>query len=164
MKIEIRYQKVSDAKRFYEILNNPNFIYFSAKPKSVEDEKKWLKENTIKRKKNLEYNFSILHKNQVIGGAGIKIDQHQNHIGEIGYFVDEQYWGKRIATKTVKLLEKYIQTNTKIKRIEIRMYPKNKGSEKVAIKNNYKKEGLLKKAFNHNGKLLDAYLYAKIIS
>jgi hypothetical protein len=39
MKIELRPQRVYDAKRFFEILSNPNFIYFSAKPKSIEEEK-----------------------------------------------------------------------------------------------------------------------------
>lgn len=162
-KVEIRYQRISDAKRFYEILNNPNFIYFSSKPKSIEAEKKWLKENSQKRKKNLEYNFTILYNNQLVGGAGIIINQNNKYIGEIGYFVDENFWGNGIATKTVKLLEKIAFEKLGIKRIEIRMYPKNKASEKVAIKASYKKEGLLKKAFNHNGKLLDAYLYAKVI-
>ena len=162
MKIKIRYQKLSDAKRFYEILNNPKFIYFSAKPKSVAAERKWLKETIQKRKNNLEHNFAIILNNQLVGGAGIKIDQNSNHIGEIGYFVDEKFWGKGIATKTVKLLEKFGFKKLKLKRIEIRMIPKNIGSEKVAIKAKYKKEGLLKKAINHHGKFMDAYLYAKV--
>ena len=162
-KVEIRFVRVSDAKRFYEMLNNPNFIYFATKPKSVEAEKKWLKESSQKRKKKIEYNFTILYDNQIAGGAGIKIGRRQNHIGELGYFVDEQFWSKGIATKTVKLLEKYSFQKLGLKRIEIRMYPKNKASVKVAIKAGYKKEGLLKKDFNANGKLRDSYLYAKVI-
>lgn len=161
-KVEIRYQKISDAQRFYDILNNPNFIYFSAKPKSVQDEIKFLKKNTQKRKDNFEYNFSILYNKKLVGGAGIKIDQHQKHIGEIGYFVDEAYWGKGIAPQAVKLLEKIAFNKLKLRRLEIRMNPKNKASQKVALKAGYKKEGLLKKAFNFNGRLVDCYLYAKI--
>jgi len=42
------------------------------------------------------------------------------------------------------------------------MRPENRGSEKVAIKNNYQKEGLLQK-FNKDkrGKLHNFWLYAK---
>lgn len=29
-KVELRRMRVSDAKRLYEILTNPNFIYFNA--------------------------------------------------------------------------------------------------------------------------------------
>ena len=39
-KVTIRYQQIGDAKRFWEILNSPNFTYFPAKPKSIEEEKK----------------------------------------------------------------------------------------------------------------------------
>ena len=160
-KIEIRYQQVSDAKRFYEILNNPNFIFFSVKPKSIKDEIKFLKQNVKKRKENFEYNFSVLYNKKMVGGAGIKISQHQKHIGEIGYFVDEKYWGRGIAPQAVKLLEKFAFNKLKLQRLEIRMNPKNKASQRVAIKTGYKKEGLLKKSFNFNGKLVDCYLYAK---
>lgn len=38
-KIKLRLQKVSDAKRFYEILNNPCFIYLTVRPKSVATER-----------------------------------------------------------------------------------------------------------------------------
>ncbi len=43
MKIEIRNQRVSDAKRFFEILNNPSFKHFDAYPKSVEEEREFLR-------------------------------------------------------------------------------------------------------------------------
>ena len=49
-KISIRLQKVNDARRFCEILNNKNFIYFSVKP-SLEEEMDFLSQNSKKRKK-----------------------------------------------------------------------------------------------------------------
>jgi hypothetical protein len=39
IKIELKYQRISDAKRFFEILNNPNFTYFDVCPKDIEAEK-----------------------------------------------------------------------------------------------------------------------------
>ncbi len=161
-KVKLRYQKISDAKRFFEILNNPNYIYFSAKPKTIEEERKFLRANLQKRKNNLEYNYTILYGGQMVGGAGIKINQSRNYIGEIGYFVDEDFWGKGIATQVVKLLEKICFDELNLKRIEILPMPANKGSVRVAIKNNYKKEGLMKKVLKHLGKFEDAYLFAKV--
>jgi ribosomal-protein-alanine N-acetyltransferase len=160
--IAIRYQKVSDAKRFYEILSNPHFVYFNVKLKSVEDEKKWLKGNQKRRKNNFEWNYAILCQKNVVGGVGIKIDSHRTYSGEIGYFVDEVHWGEGIATKAVKLAEKEGFNKLGLTRIEILMNPKNKASEKVAIKCGYKKEGSLKKAIKgSDGKTKDALLYAK---
>lgn len=163
-KIQIRNQRISDAKRFYEILNNPNFIFFRVEPKSIEEEIKFLRQNAEKRRKNISHNYSILYANKLIGGCGISINQHRKYIGEIGYFIDEKYWGKGIATRAVKLLEKIGFNKLGLKRIEILMDIKNVASRRVAIKCGYKKEGIMKKAVKNRGKLRDVYLYAKVVN
>jgi ribosomal-protein-alanine N-acetyltransferase len=161
--IELRKQRVSDAKRFYEILNNPNFLYFPAKPQSLEEEKEFLRKNPEKRKKNIEYNFAIMYEKDVIGAIGVKIDQHRTYIGEIGYFVDEAYWRKGIATEAVKLAERIGFQELGLTRIEILMDIENTASEKVAIKAGYVKEGLLKGKLKNGDAYRDAFLYAKLV-
>ncbi|MFH1316522.1 MAG: GNAT family protein [Candidatus Woesearchaeota archaeon] len=161
-KVELKKHQVKNAKRLFEILSNPNFIYFTACPKSVKSEAEWLKECPKKSKINLEHNFAIFYDGKLVGGCGIKINQHRKHEGEIGYFLDEAYWGKGIVPKAVRKLEKIGFGKFKLKRIEIIMNPKNKPSEKVAIKCGYKKEGIKKKALETRGRYYDAYLYAKV--
>jgi ribosomal-protein-alanine N-acetyltransferase len=160
-RIELRNYRVSDAKRFFEILSNPNFKYLRICPKDVEAEKEFLRKSKEKRKSNLAHEYAILYNGKLVGGSGIKIDQHRKFIGEIGYFIDEKYWGRGIATKAVKLLEKIGFEKLGLKRITIIMHPENIASEKVAIKNNYKKEGTMKKTITHEGDFSDAHLYAK---
>ena len=46
-KVELRTQRVSDAKRFFEILNNPNFEFLSVCPESIEKEKDKIKKVLI---------------------------------------------------------------------------------------------------------------------
>jgi ribosomal-protein-alanine N-acetyltransferase len=162
LKIKLRPQKVSDAKRFYEILKNPNFKFLTTEVKNISDEIRFLKQNSERRKKNIGYNYSILYNKLVVGGCGIKINQHRNFIGEIGYFIDEKYWGKGVATKAVKELEKISFKKLKLKRIEIIMNIQHKASEKVAIKCGYKKEGIMKKSLKNKNRYFDAYLYAKV--
>lgn len=163
-KVAIRHQQVKDARRFFNILTNPNFVYFRTKVKSVADEKKWLKKNPAKRKNNIEWNYTILYENKVVGGIGFKINQFRKHIGELGYFLDEEYWGRGIATKAVSLAEKEGFRKMGLSRIEILMRPENKASEKVAIKSGYLKEGLLKKYLKaEKGKIHDVWLYSKTL-
>src|SRR3989344_5203690 len=100
MKITLRIQKVSDAKDFFRILDNPNFRYFQTRPKKASDERKWIKNNPTK--KSFHYSYTIRYQNKNIGGCGIRINQHRKHIGELGYFIDETHWGKGIAPKTKK--------------------------------------------------------------
>ena len=162
MKIELRPQRVYDAKRFFEILSNPNFIYFSAKPKSIDEEKKFLRLNSEKWKNKLEFNFSIIYNSVHVGVIGVRIDQFRSHIGEIGYFIDEKYWDKGIVTQAVKELEKFILSNLKLHRIEIRMAKGNKASQRIAIKCGYKKEGMMREMLLVQEKWHDCYVYAKI--
>ena len=162
MSVTLRPQRVSDAKRFFEILGNHKFPYFTTIVNSLDDEIAFLKKNAQKRKTNFEYNYTILVDKKFVGGCGIKINQHRPHIGEIGYVIDEAYWGQGIATKAVKLLEKIGFKELNLSRIEIVMDKRHKASEKVAIKAGYQKEGVMRKAFKDKNKRVDVFLYAKV--
>jgi len=144
-KIAIRFQRVSDAKRFFEIFNNSNFEFLSTVVNCIEDEKKFLRNNLEKRKNNIEHNYAILYDNKVVGAVGVRVISYRNYIGEIGYFVDEKYWGKGIATKALKLIESECQKKLNISRMQLVIDPRNLASMKVAEKCGYKKEGLMKK-------------------
>ncbi len=161
-KVELRYQEVADAERYFEILSNPNFLYFDVQVKSVEEEREWLKKNPEKREKNLEYNYAILYEDELLGAVGIAMDPRRPHIGEIGYFIDEKYWGKGITTEAVKQAEKIAFEDLGLVRVEIRMEPENKASERIAIKCGYTKEGLVRKAYKRDGEYRDCLLYAKV--
>jgi len=65
-------------------------------------------------------------------------------------------------TQAVKLLEEICFKDLGLSRIEIVMELDNKGSEKVAIKSGYKKEGQIQKLIlNKDGTKRDCFLYAK---
>ncbi len=161
MKITLRYQEMSDAKRFCEILNNPNFIYFNAKP-SMKEEIEWLKAVLEKAKNNYEHNYTILCDEEIVGGIGIKINQHCKFVGEIGYFLDEKYWGKGITCEAVKLAEEIAFKKLDLRRIEILTDVKNEQSQRVAKKCGYEKEGILKKRIMNQKKYVDAILFSKV--
>jgi ribosomal-protein-alanine N-acetyltransferase len=163
MKVEIRPQRVYDAKRFFEILSNPQFKYFPAKPNTVEEERKFLRLNRDKLKTKTEFNFSIICDEKHVGGIGVRIDQHRTYIGEIGFFIDEHYWGKGIAFVALEQLEEFVTSNLQISRIEIRMAKENRASQKIAMKSGYKKEGVLRQMLFVEDKWYDCYLYSKIL-
>jgi ribosomal-protein-alanine N-acetyltransferase len=121
MNVEIRPQRVSDVKRYFEILSSPNFHYLPAKPKTLEEERHFQRLNSEKRKKGTEFNFSIIFNGRHVGAIGIRLDTFRPYIGEIGFFVDEKYWGIGITTEALKKLEDFIIEKTDITRIEIRI-------------------------------------------
>ena len=163
MNVKIRPQRVSDAQRFFEILSNPNFTYFGANPKSVEEEVAFLKQSIIKYKNKSHFNFSIILDGALVGGGGIMIRSHHPYLAEAGYFIDERYWGRGIATETLRLMEQFALNNTEVHRIEIRIATGNIASQKVAEKCSYEREGMLKQALHTKGNWYDCYLYARKI-
>ena len=162
-KIALRYQQVRDAKKFWEILNNPEFTFFPIQPKTIKEERDFLRLNRDKRIKNVEHNFAITLSGEVVGAIGIAIDQRRPHVGEIGYFVERKHWGKGIASHSVKLIEDFIEKRLGLHRIEIVIMKENKMSVRVAEKCGYSKEGLQRGKLYMNGEYVDAYSYAKVL-
>lgn len=161
--IELRYPEIRDSIEFFRILNEGNFEnYYATIPDSVEAEMEWIKRREYKRNNNLEYNYSIIYEGKVVGGCEIRIDIENSHVGEIGYFIDKNYFNRGIASEAVKNLESIAFENLKLTRLEIRMSTENKASEKVALKNGFEKEGLLKKIIKFKGEYFDNFLYAKV--
>ncbi|WP_017415386.1 GNAT family N-acetyltransferase [Clostridium tunisiense] len=161
--IELRYPIIEDAESYFRILTEGKFEYYHATiTESIDLEREWIKRREHKRKNNLEYNYSIIYNNEVVGGCNIRIFQESPHIGEIGYFIDRKLFNKGIASKAVKELEKIAFEELGLIRLEIRIDPRNKASEKVAIKCGFEKEGLLRKVMEFNGMYFDNLLYSKV--
>lgn len=159
-KISIRPQKVSDAKKLFEILCSPNFTYFKYTPTSIQEEEHYIRTT---QSDHFIRNFSIIYRKRVIGAIGVKINYHRRHIGELGYFLEEKHWGKGYVLQAIELIEQYC-SKIGLKRLEVIMSPKNAQSERVAIKALYKKEGIVKGAIrDRDGNFKDVYLYGKII-
>ena len=65
--IQLRPYEITDAKRLYEILSNPNFIFFPASPKSVEDEENWIRDSFLRTEQGICHNFAVLYNGDLIG-------------------------------------------------------------------------------------------------
>lgn len=162
--IQLRYQEVSDAEKYFQILSDPAFEYFDVRVESVEEEREWLARNAERREKNQEYNYAIIYEGEVVGACGIAVDQRRPHKGEIGYFLQRDLWGKGITTEAVRQIEKIALEEMGLVRLEILMEPENRASEKVAIKCGYEKEGLVRGAYKRDGMYRDCLLYAKVVN
>lgn len=159
--VKIRPQELFDAECFYEIINHTNLEFLEVPIKTLEEEKYFLNLNEAKRKANFEHNYSILFYGKLIGACGIKIDQHRPWVGEIGYFIDQDFQGKGIATEAVRQLEKIGFERLDLQRITILMDIRNLASERVAQKCGYEKEGIMKKVHRIGEDYYDCFLYAK---
>ena len=161
-KVELRYTRVSDAKRMLEILGNPNFIHTNRRTCTVEEQKARIRTFPALRKAGEAYIYVILYGGIVVGGCNINVNQRRKHIGEIGFFVDEKYWGIGIASRSLRLLNNIGFKEIGLKRIELLIATGNIASQRVALKCGYDYEATKRKAYLLNEKYLDMNLYAKV--
>lgn len=108
-----------------------------------------------------ETNFAIANETELIGGIGLKLfDDVYSHNAEIGYWLGEAFWGKKIATRAVREITKFGFNNLNLNRIFANVFEGNPASARLLQKCGYTLEGVLRKAVFKQQKFLDQYIYA----
>jgi len=121
----------------------------------------------IKKRRNLWVNkkmisFFIIYENKFVGTIGLNNISPDFRNAQIGFILNPDYWNKGIMSEALSEFMKFTFKNTNLFRISVSVCAKNKSSIKVLTKNQFRKEGLLKKSSIFNGKIYDNYIYAVI--
>ena len=132
-------------------------------PYTLEEAKKWVNLCLKKNKTGPITGFVIDIDGKVAGTVGGEIDIKRPFTIGFGYWLGEKYWGKGIMSDAVKIFLNYIfKKFKKINRIESNVFPWNKGSQRVLEKNGFKLEGIARKSYLKDDKIIDVYKYAKL--
>ena len=132
----LRPYKKSDGEFVVKILNNEKVSSgISAKKPylySIENFNKfWGK---IKNVNKLTY-FAIEIKEKFVGS--ISLDLNEKGLATLGYWLDEEYWGKGIITEAISLIIEYGMKNFSIEKIVAEVHDNNPASKKVLINNGF---------------------------
>ena len=120
-----------------ELLNNQNVTkYLSSRipePYTIQDAEWWV--NTGSKKGIVK----AIDVEQVLVGciSAITGEYENNRSAEIGYWLGENYWGKGIATDSVKQITSYVFASTNIVRLFAPVFDSNKKSMSVLKKCGY---------------------------
>jgi ribosomal-protein-serine acetyltransferase len=128
----------------------------------VESARLFIRERKAKAERKELYSFTVFDKNINVPVANIVIMNIDWTIpkGEFGFYIDKDYEGKGIITKAVSVLTTYAFNEMHFQKLFMRISESNISSRRVAEKNNFEKEGILKKDFrNYNGDLVDVIYY-----
>lgn len=83
--------------------------------------------------------------------------------GELGFFIDKDYEGKGITTNAVSIISRHCFQSMGLNKVFMRIAEDNISSRRVAEKNQFKVEGVLRKDFKTSeGKLIDVMYYGLI--
>ena len=109
------------------------------------------------------FSFAIVYANRCIGSIGVfRQENIHSKTAELGYYISEQYWGKGLATQSVKEICEYVFVNSDIIRIFAEPFIFNVASQRVLEKNGFCCEGILKNNAFKNGRVADMKMYAKL--
>jgi len=108
-------------------------------------------------------NFAIEHGGKAIGSIGISpfSDVHAR-AAEIGYWIAEDFWGRGLATESVRAATEYAFRELGMVRVQAAVFAWNEASMRVLEKCGYAREGVLAKSVFKDGQLIDSVLYARI--
>lgn len=144
---------------FNNILIWNNLRDITPHPYTLEDAEKFIGEQELLTPAQ---NFAICLNGEVAGGIGIllKADIYRMNV-ELGYWIAEPFWGRKIASEAVHLMTEYVFANFIINRIVAEVFEYNKASMRVLEKNGYVLETVQRKGILKNEYLIDNYIWVK---
>ncbi len=160
-----------DAESVFELImtNKPRLIdYFPLAVGSIHsliDTAEYIKLKTAQLEKKEAYTWLIIDTKteKPIGFTFIKNIEWKIPKAEIAYYIDKHYEGKGIVSKALKLTITYCFDALKMNKLFLRAAIDNPASQRVAIKNGFLREGILRSDFRKaDGKLIDLHYYGLV--
>ncbi|HYM95013.1 MAG TPA: GNAT family N-acetyltransferase [Chitinophagaceae bacterium] len=166
MKVHLRKWRKEDIELLTKLADNKNIAANMSdrfpSPYTLKDAEEWILSN---ENKNPALNFAIEADSELAGACGMMLMKDVYRLSaEIGYWIAEPFWGRGIATQSVKLLLENIRQNfPDIIRVFAKPFGHNKASMKVLEKNGFYSESIRKKAVIKNNAVIDDCIYVKLL-
>jgi ribosomal-protein-alanine N-acetyltransferase len=167
--ITLRKIVVSDLDSLFEIYSNEKLFQYS--PVMLKKNKDTVAnmighfERDFNKRKNIILGICLNSEpNNIVGVAEIFDYFHDVNMITIGYRLNDRFWGKGIATKTVKAMTDYLFNDIGINRIQAFVMPENIKSQNVLQRNSFVKEGIIRQGYVWKGQgVVDLVLYSSLI-
>lgn len=161
------------AEEFFTLVNkNKNHIHKTfpvtlANSDSLTKAEGFIVFNIEKEKNNEGFYFfaRAIKTNALIGYLCVKTIDYRISKCELGYFTDEDYQGKGITSKMVSHALDFSFNELKLNKVFICTSEINFASQRVALKHNFKQEGILRDEFrNGDGELQNTVYFGLLKS
>lgn len=104
--------------------------------------------------------YLIFLNKQLVGRIGLHYIHPQNRFGAIGYWLDKDFEGQGIVTRSCTALIRHAFTVVGLNRIEIKCGTANRKSAAIPERLGFTKEGVLRQSECLNGGFIDLSLYS----
>ena len=161
-----RQLKDSDAPEVFKLRSNPDNMKYIPRPllKNEEEALAMIHMMNGKIAENTDINWAVCIKNtdKIIGFMGFYRTQPENYRTEIGYMILPEYEGKGYVTEAVKTMLNYAFNSVGFHSVDAVIDPDNVGSEKVLLKNGFRKEAHFIENEYFEGKFWDSVHYGML--
>jgi len=136
-----------------------------SKTKTLEDTIEYCK--IIEQKVNYKEYFPFIifntKDNTFIGLVDVKNIDWEIPKAELGFFIDSNYEGMGVISKSINLVIGYLSETYNFKKLLCRIGSKNIGSINVALKNGFELEGIIRRDYRTTkGEIVDLNYYGRI--
>ncbi|MDP4146492.1 MAG: GNAT family protein [Bacillota bacterium] len=168
--ITLRKIEASDLDSLFEIYSNEKLFKYS--PVMLKKNKATVAnmighfERDFNKRKEIFLGICLNSEPNNIVGVAELFDYSQDvNMITIGYRLNDKFWGKGIATKTVKAVTEFLFNDIGINRIQAYVMPENIKSQNVLQRNGFVKEGIIRQGFHWKGQgIVDLILYSLLKS
>ena len=128
-------------------------------PYTLKDAEWWISAGS---KQNGAITRVIEYQGVFVGSVGINPQSGwREHLGEIGYWVPEDHWGKGIATEALRQMTEYGFKSANLRKMFAPVLAPNVASMRVLEKCGYQREGILKGEVQKGGIYFDSHRFAR---
>ena len=107
-----------------------------------------------------EHSFAIARDHTLVGAIGLGVNS-MNYRGRIGYWIAEPARGHGLCTRALRLLSRWALDDLELRRLELITDPDNIGSQRVAEKVGFTREGVLRSHLLHpDGRIRDSVMFS----
>jgi ribosomal-protein-alanine N-acetyltransferase len=161
--IVLREYSESDLERLVNLANNQNVSRYLVStfpyPYTRDDAEWWIGTGS---KQNGAVTRVIEYQGLFVGSVGISPQSGwRDHLGEIGYWVAEEYWGKGIATAALRQMTDYGFANRQFRKLYAPVLGPNVASMSVLEKCGYQREAILRDEVQKGGVYFDIHHFAR---
>jgi len=153
---------LDDFEAVHRYATNPNVVKFMAWGPNTEAETRNFLQSKLQSqvlKPRVSYDLAITVDRTPIGGGGLTIHNLKRDGAELGYCIDEPYWGKGFGTEFAAAMIRYGFEELLLHRVLAKCDPENHGSYMVMEKNGMTKEGHLRENLKIRGQYRDTLIY-----
>ncbi|WP_226085053.1 GNAT family N-acetyltransferase [Mesobacillus sp. S13] len=160
----LREIKAEDAQNLFINFSNPEVMkyYGSERMDDIEEARGLIHSFHIglKEGKAIRWGIQLKNNNSLIGTVGFHAISPKNRRAEIGYELNQGYWGKGLAKEAILKVVEHGFEEMELRRIGAVVFLENKSSNELLLKLGFRKEGILRDYMIQNGLSYDTNVYA----